>query len=279
MTAYGKAQFQGEVGDWSLEIYSVNRKGLDIQVHVDNSLLFLDPLIRKLLKETTERGTITIRVHIEMARLENMINDLKKLKVKWEMIAKCLELSDCEITLPFLLSCYIPQWNIQEAAVLSEFQIVWKQACEKWLNMKQIEANFLCSDIQHRLQSILEKLRQIQEISPVIKQQYRQKLESQLYQCPFEIDQNRLLQELIFLVEKSDFTEELTRLKAHIHQFYRYLESPETSIGRTLDFLCQEMNREAHTLTVKASHQQVSELSIWIKSEIEKIREQVQNIE
>src|SRR5690348_13710216 len=109
MTAYGRATLQTKRARWTLEISSVNRKGLDIHLHLPHSLLFLDPIIRKWVGQITERGNLTIRVACELKEVSNLIVQLKKEKARWQQVAEALNVSQNEITLPFLLTQITPQ--------------------------------------------------------------------------------------------------------------------------------------------------------------------------
>lgn len=279
MTAYGRSFYSSKLGYWTLEIHSVNRKGLDLQISLPSSLLFLDPFIRKSIAKECERGHIFVKVHFETADLEESISCLKELKQKWEAVATALQLKPDTIDLKFLLEQKSSQKNFDEETIRSDFFHVWQKASQQWLAMKSQEGSLLRDDIEKRLAHNLEKLSRIEHLQKMTYPDLRKKIERKIQELQMQVTEEKLIQEAINLAEKADCTEELIRLQSHFLQFKNYLSSTQTSVGRTLEFLCQEIHREMNTLMAKASDLQLIKDSLEIKSELEKIREQVQNLE
>ena len=157
-----------------------------------------------------------------------------------------------------------------------------KGAAEDLLTMKAAEGRQLQHDLQVRLAQIGLWAGEIEHLAPLVSEEYRKRLQQRMADLtgPLSIplEPQRILQEVALFAEKSDISEELTRLQSHCAQFARQLESEE-AVGRKLDFLLQEMNREANTIAAKANHMQIQHLAVEIKTELEKMREQVQNIE
>jgi uncharacterized protein (TIGR00255 family) len=282
MTAYGRAQQSSKLGRWTVDISSVNRKGLDLNIALPPALLFLDGDLRKWAGQAAERGQVSVRVSFESLQLEGegSIRLLKEQKQKWEKTAKVLGYPPASIDLEFLLRRLDPeQIPMDEKALKAELQKIWDAACKNWAAMKEQEGKALVQDIEKRMQHIEKELEKVQERQPALQAQYRKKLQARMKEIKLEIDEERLLKEAALMADKADVAEEVTRLHSHLEQMHAYLRSKEKSVGRTLDFLAQEMGREIGTLMAKAGDADISKIAIAIKSEVEKIREQVQNIE
>jgi len=280
MTAYGRAVLQTKQAHWTLEIASVNRKGLDIHLHLPHSLLFLDPVIRKWVSKMTERGNLTIRVSCEIKGVSSLIQQLKSEKKRWEEVAKSLKISPEQITLPFLMDQISPQEaELNPEIFEKEIGNVWNKASKAWLMMKEQEGRALTQDIFSRLKIIDQELKKIEKELPQLAKEHLVKLSKRMEELNFTIDIEQLKKEAALQADRDDVTEEMIRMKSHMQQMNQYLKSAEKSVGRTLDFLAQEMGREVGTLMAKAGSSTIAQRAVKIKSEIEKIREQVQNIE
>lgn len=253
MTAYGRAVVQTKKARWMLEIFSVNRKGLDIHLHLPHTISFMDPTLRKWIGQVAERGSVTVRVTCEAQEVAGLVQQLQSEKKRWEEVAFALKIPQDEITLSFLLS----QVKLQEVApAQQELAGAWKKASQAWSEMKKREGKVLAQDVESRLKTIRKEMKEIEKELPKVLTKYD----------PEEVD-------------RADVTEEIIRLESHIQQMQFYLKSKEKSVGRTLDFLAQEMGREIGTLMAKAGSSEIAQKAVRVKSEIEKIREQVQNIE
>jgi len=289
MTAYGRASRSTPQGQWVLEIHSVNRKMLDINTNIPKEFLSYDIEIRKWIAEQIQRGLITVRLtfHKEEAFVTPLVDQFKQFKHDWEKLAAELGYDPKQaVTLSFLSE----QWQLSEASPWMQkfpdlkelIHVLVEETLKELLSMKIKEGEILLQDIKERLHFIEQDLKKISGRSAQATEHYREKLKSRLQ----EISQNqtecdeRILREVAIFAEKIDITEELIRLDSHLSQFNIFLEAKEEkSIGRTLDFLTQEMNREVNTLASKSADSEISHLTVKIKSEIEKIREQIQNIE
>ena len=274
------------MAEQSLQLPSANRKGLDVAVYLPRELLRFDTEIRKWVSETISRGQLTIRIQ---SPLEGVFHSslilLKDLKMFWEKMAFQLGYPESAVTLGFLTEQMrsLPQ-NVpteDQEQIAASLKGAVDMALKELQRMKEKEGEALEKDIRMRLKIIeksLEKIALRAKDAPV---RSRQKLEEKVKELslPSAEVEMRLMQEVLFLVERSDITEELTRLHSHINQFINNLGSPEKSIGRTLDFLTQEMHREINTIAAKSSDLEISQEAIVVKSEIEKIREQIQKIE
>lgn len=291
MTAYGRASDTLSIGKMVVEIHSVNRKMLDVSVYLPKDLLRFDIDVRKWIASEVERGQISVRVSLhnqeDSAKLaQNQLLQLKSLQSGWNQVAEGLNFDPKQsIDLQFLIAQLQQTAYIESAEQEQEFKIILQRvvhaALDELMQMKRIEGQTLCSDIQKRLKFIEEQLIGIEKKKEDPYERYRQKILVRLQEIG-QIDpeiEERILRELIFLAERLDVTEELVRLRAHIAQFRQHIISTDKAIGRTLEFLTQEMLREINTLGSKSIDTDVSIFVVMIKSELEKIREQIQNLE
>ena len=163
-------------------------------------------------------------------------------------------------------------WPLVESAL--------KQALGEMIAMREREGKHLAKDLIKRLKTVREAVRKIRQIQPEVMKKYRQALHERVQRAGIELqlDDERLVKEVIFFAEKCDITEELTRLESHFAQCAHHLRRPEP-VGRTLEFVCQEIGRELNTVGAKANDSDISQWVVTCKSEMEKIREQIQNIE
>ncbi len=291
MTAYSRASTCCFLGSIVVEIHSVNRKGLDMTLHLPKDLLRFDIQIRKWLAGSIDRGQLTFRLNIQndgdqRTLLSSYLKPLQGLKAGWQKL--CSELGydpEKTIDLPFLFS----QLQMAPTCLMQEedesFQKLLQQITEKALQdldrMKIEEGRALSLDVQKRLGLIEEHLASIELKKGEVLGYHRNKLVDRLKEVgrAQEDIAERLVREVAFLTEKMDITEELVRLRAHVEQFFQHLASSKRAIGRTLDFLTQEMYREINTLGAKSADSGISMSVVQMKSELDKIREQVQNIE
>jgi uncharacterized protein (TIGR00255 family) len=289
MTAYSRASAPSSLGRLVMEIQSVNRKMLDLTLQLPRDFLRFDIEMRKHLSTFLERGQVTLRLNIETAEGEsgsvsNEVDALKGLKNRWEKICRELRYDSKVLDLPFLVSQMSSTSTIgpqQEDLLRETLKGLITQALQSLMQMKCTEGEALASDIKARLKTLEEKLLLIEKKKELPLLHYKKKLEERFKEIASlsqEVEE-RIARELVMLAEKMDVTEEIVRLRAHIQQFYHHLASKEKSIGRTLDFLAQEMHREINTLGAKSSDSEIASWMIGMKSELDKIREQVQNIE
>lgn len=278
MTAYGR----GHSGPYLIEMHSVNRKGLELNLYLPRELLCYDIDIRKLLKEHLKRGSVTVRITKEKGKAE--LSDLPSVEVMavlkdhYEKIAQKLQLDPQAISLPFL--CNQLQFaGIEDVAQIDK-QEVLKGATEavfQLIAMKELEGKVLLEDILGRstqLKSSIEDLAKYAKIAPEV---LREKLSERLKLL--QVDQESIRKEVVLFSEKCDITEELVRLRSHLGQLNQLLKSKEIAVGRALDFLLVEMGRELNTIAAKSFQIEITDQVPLMKAEVEKIREQVQNIE
>jgi len=289
MTAYGRAHAETDVGLFLIEIHSVNRKSLDINFNLPKELLMFDMPLRQRLGEEVRRGYVSVRITREDAKsvLPTMPNSeiLKELHSSWKKCASDLGYDPKEaIPFNFLLSyalTAIPSKNCFGEAFKKQLDKGFDKALDAFLEMKENEGSSLLEDIHPRLDSIEKNLEKVEKLVKHAPKRYHDKLAKRFEELKMshEHDEDRLTRELVIFAEKVDVTEEITRLRSHVKQFREILSSENRRVGKELDFLIQEMNREVNTIAAKSQELEITQIILSVKSEQEKIREQLQNIE
>jgi uncharacterized protein (TIGR00255 family) len=270
-----------------VEIQSINRKHFEAQVHLPKELSRFEIDVRKWVSESVFRGQISVRLQWTPSRemLEASLPDLAVLKGVQEgflHLAKGLGLESKQIDLPLILE-HAPEKErtglVQEEAV-EALQACVGKALEALSQMRAKEGKALVSDIQRRLEEIQKKSCQVEELSKLaperMREKWLEKMES-LFPKGADLDE-RIAREVALLAERIDITEELIRLKSHFAQFEECLKA-SGPVGKKMEFVVQEIGREINTLGAKSSEAKISYLVVEMKTELEKIREQVQNIE
>lgn len=284
MTGFGRGVIDASFGRVVVEIQSLNRKFFEANIYLPKELSRYENEIRKWVAEKISRGQLTVRVQWIPTR-EALLPDLetlKSVKNEWEKLAQQLGLDTKSIDLPFLLTTAS---NIQKNELLKEEDLPLLQKCveealQSLLRMKEEEGKALSKDINDRLKELQKLLASIEELAPDATEKMRLKLQEKM-KILFAEDQSlddRIMKEAAFFAEKVDISEEITRLKSHFAQFEKTL-SAKASIGRKMEFVIQEMSRETNTIGSKSADAKITNLVVEMKSEIEKIREQIQNIE
>jgi uncharacterized protein (TIGR00255 family) len=281
MTAYGRANLTTSSGDWIVEIHSVNRKALEVQISLPPNLLFLDLEIRKLIAPYIVRGQVTIRINLTNASTQSSLQPLLQLKKYWSDIAVGLGYDpNKEIGFNFLINQLGTQtFQVDEAMILGDLNQAIKAALKPFEKMKIAEGKALLKDLEARTEIIGRAVKEIEQLYPHLKSRFEDRLVEKLKTFQDQTPDDRLLREIALFAEKIDVTEEITRLYSHAEQFQEKLISDDLGMGRTLDFLTQEMGREINTLMAKSGGTEISKKALLIKAEIDKMREQVQNIE
>lgn len=288
MTGYGRGSIQENGRSFTVEIKSVNNRYLDVYIRLPRQISSLEDRIRKYVSARISRGKVDIYISqdkfseddIEINLDENVArayyNSLCTLKDKFQ-------LKD-DITLSMLVD--IPDvLKIEKKE--EDKEEIWNaiikavdESLNMFVDMRSSEGLKLSKDISERCDFIQEKVLEIENKCPVVVDEYREKIKQRVseYLKEIEIDESKLLNEVAFFSDKVNITEEIVRLKSHLVQMKKTL-TLEEPVGRKLDFLIQEMNRETNTIGSKSSDLFITNLVVDIKSELEKIREQVQNIE
>lgn len=289
MTGYGTGSVNLEEIQYNIEIRTVNHRFLDMRLHLPNSFNFMENDIKKALKLFFERGRIEVYINFTGSHLVS-----KTLTTDWTLLDQYIKQYqsvkkryDLSGTLSIDLLSAIPELFIVEEednlpadlapVILKSIKHVSKQV----LHMREQEGSHLAHDIKSRMNSVHNMLLLIKEQRPQVVKEYRERIRQRIIEYTgglTETDSQLFHQEIALLAEKGDISEELTRLDSHIAHFLETMELNET-IGRKLDFIIQEMHREINTVGSKSTEHQIGRLTVQIKSELEKIKEQIQNIE
>jgi uncharacterized protein (TIGR00255 family) len=291
MTAYGRASISNELGTFLVEIQSLNRRYLEVTVALPKLLSYLETEVRKKISTHIHRGIITVKIAAQFAGSPPVsvfpnISLAKQIQTAWEKIAQSLPLqSKDSFRLEMLLNepdILIYQENFTNENLYREivFQAIDK-ALDNAIHMKKTEGDYILADIASRLELIENWIQYIKDRSPESIDKYKKKLTEKIEEVLHGSIENeeRILREVCLYADKVDITEELIRFTSHCRQFVKHLKGSEEGVGKTLEFLLQEMQREANTINSKAAEIEISQRVVNIKGELEKIRELIQNVE
>lgn len=289
MTGFGMGEYKDDSYNISVECKAINHKYLDINPRLPRKISFLEDRLRVLVKEYLSRGRIDIFIKFETLKssgiklqyddeLASQYNDiLRRIKKDFDIEE---EISATDIArFPEIITSTEAEddeellWNILSDAT--------EKSLKKLIEMREIEGKKLEKDILERTELLEKYILEIEQYSDDVVNEYREKLNfriSEILEDPSVVDESRLAQEVAIYADKSNITEEIVRFKSHIIQLRNTVKRDDT-IGRKMDFLIQEMNRETNTIGSKSSNINITNLVIEVKSELEKIREQIQNIE
>lgn len=288
MTGFGRCEVLKDSRKFTVELKSVNHRYLDVNIRMPKKLNFFETSIRTLLKSYADRGKVDIFITYEdlsqsqVSVKYNAALAAEYLKYLNQMAEELSLDNDVRVS---TLSRYPEVFTMEECS--EDEDELWnglKEALEgafsQFVEMRTKEGERLKEDILLKLDLLSEQIRFIEERSPQIIAEYRTKLEEKMRELleDTQIDDNRIAAEVILFADKICTDEEVVRLKSHIQHMKETLEE-SNGIGRKLDFIAQEMNREANTILSKANDLDISNRAISLKTEIEKIREQIQNIE
>lgn len=283
MTAFASASAKYPWGTVTWELRSVNQRFLEPTFRLPETLRHLEINYREKLRQFVQRGKVDCSLRIDIAQgSATGIN----LDIARQYLAACQEVQQLIPDSPAPLS---PIDVLQVPGVMQENKVdtqtlqaatlgAYNEALQKLVAARSREGERLTTFIGERLEKISHELASVRTVLPQLMAQQQQKLRNKLEQFTDQLDEERLEQELVYLANKSDADEELDRLETHIEEFYRALDST-SPVGRRLDFLLQELNREANTLSSKSQAATTTHSAVELKVLIEQIREQVQNLE
>ncbi len=289
MTGYGRGESNDELRNFLIEIKSVNHRYNDIIIRMPKKLSSFEEKIRKFIKDSVKRGRIEVYITLDESKNEDIVikpnlnivqqyyNSLKEIKENFNLKD---EISISQLTrFPDIFR--IENREEEEDVIWQSLSLALRQALSSLIEMRKAEGLKLAEDIKSRSLKIYEIVKEIELWTPIIVKEYRAKLLErvrELTEDTIDIDEDRIALEVSIYADKSNITEEIVRLFSHLDQL-NTITSESGAVGRKLDFLIQEMNREINTIGSKSSDINISSMVIEIKSELEKIREQVQNIE
>ena len=287
MTGFGRSKLVKNYREYQVEIRTVNHKYSDIIIKMPRNLSYLEDCIRTIILNKIKRGKIDVfitfenyskdgkKIQINKEIAKNYIQTLKELAQE-EKIQSNIEVTDIA-KLPDVLTVKSIE---DEESIKAEVSIAVEEALEKLIAMRKAEGEKISKDLLKRMQSIDTKIKEISEFSTGLINQYVVKLEERVKELlkTEEIDKTRIAQEVVIYADKCSIEEEITRLNSHISQFTNLIKTEE-AIGKKMDFIIQEMNRETNTIGAKSNSLEITNRVIDIKTQLEDIREQIQNIE
>ena len=290
MTGFGRGSADGDGFAVGVEIKTVNNRYLDIHLRAPQELTSLEMEIRKRVSARLSRGRVDVNIsfdrtgsaatyEINQVVVAAYVDALREIQRQFNLTGE-IDVSAIA-RLPGALSSPRNELNDE---MTNGLNTAIDQALDSLEQMRGVEGNSLASEMRNRLQRIEQTIPKIETAASELVEAYRQRLEKRISELlsrsgqAGEIDPGRLAQEVAYLADRSDITEELARLKSHVDQFGEAIDSQE-EVGKRLDFLLQELNREANTVLSKSAEISIKEAALAIKAEVEKLREQVQNVE
>jgi len=289
MTGYGRGELDNAVGRFIVEVRSVNSRSCNVTVKLPDNLFSLENRIYNYIRSRISRGQINVSVSLNSATSgKKVILDRELAKEYFKQLTDIKEyLSIPEpiglstiAALPGIVNVEEPFEDIDE--IWSAAHSALAIAVDQLVEVRTAEGTAILEDLYPRLEIMSQLSDQITSRSPEVVEEYRQRLRqrvSKLLRDEVTIDESRIAMEVAIMAERCDITEEVVRLRSHISQIKDVLKDSEGPVGRHLDFILQEINREVNTIASKASDSQISTDCIRFKDETEKAREQVQNLE
>src|SRR5829696_4442487 len=289
MTGFGRGAVSEQTFNISIELKTVNNRFLDVSLRLSSELQALENTIKRLIGNRLSRGRVDVNLQYERTdeinyelnrpMITGYVAAMKKMQEEFELTGE----PDINV-IARLPNVLVPKKDDLSEAFAAGVETAITDALDDLAKMRESEGEMLKAELEMRLADIEQHLDPIISESANIAEEYRQRLTKRIgdmlskTDSQIEVDQGRLAQEVTYLADRSDISEEIARLTTHIEHF-RGIMNEEKEVGKRLDFLTQELNREANTITSKTNNMIVKENALAIKSDIEKIREQVQNVE
>jgi len=288
MTGYGRGEADHDGTKICVELNSVNRKQSDIVINLPRDLAMLEPRIRQAINEKISRGRMNVMIGLQESAngAGALALDTALARSYHEaMLTLQRELSaPGEITIGTILQApgvmRSPEHTVNADDAWPVVERALNTALGDLIKMREREGKHLAKDLIHRLKTLRAEIKEIRKLYPDVVKKYRAVLRERLEKAGLDLplDDERLLKEVTIFADRSDISEELTRLESHLAQFAHHLRKNEP-VGRTLEFITQEIFRELNTLGAKSNDAGISQHVVACKSELEKIREQIQNLE
>ncbi|HXM74524.1 MAG TPA: YicC/YloC family endoribonuclease [Chthoniobacterales bacterium] len=288
MTGYGRGEIDHNGTKFSVELNSVNRKQSDIVLNLPRDLAELEPRIRQTINENISRGrtNVIVTLHEGSNGARKLALDTELARSYHEAMRALQEELDApgEITIGTILQApgvmRMPEQSINAEEAWPAIDRALRAALGDLIKMREREGKHLAKDLIRRLKAMRKQMKEIRALHPDVVKKYRAALLDRMEKArlPIATDDERLVKEISFFADRADVSEELTRLESHLAQFAHHLRKNEP-VGRTLEFITQEIFRELNTLGAKANDAAISQRVVACKAELEKIREQIQNLE
>lgn len=291
MTAFGRATVIASFGRLVAEVQSVNRRFLEMTVQLPKELAHFEMDVRRWISESVGRGQVTIRVEasfeaVAPIRAVPNLPLARQLKQVWQELGTAISLEVDSQSLVTLLSqeddlIHYETDLTDEAIYRDALHQVVQEALKHFSQMRKQEGQALASDILMRVEIIQKGLERIEQRAGQATEKYRQRLMAKIQEFVPELVDNeeRVMREVCIFADRCDYTEELIRFKSHLQQLTSTVDSDKPCMGKTLDFLLQELNRECNTIGSKAMDSEIAQDVVALKAELERIREQLQNVE
>lgn len=283
MTAFARQDIKGGWGNAAWELRSVNQRYLETYIRLPEQFRSLEPVIRERIRSRLTRGKVECNLRFELNSLApNSLILNEKLAKQLVEAASWVKQQSSEgeinpvdiLRWPGVMSAEEQDLDVINAQLLAELDL----ALDSFIQSRETEGQALKTLIEQRLDAVTVEVAKVREQMPAILQWQRERLQTKLEEAQIQLDNNRLEQELILLAQRIDVAEELDRLDAHVKETRNILTKKE-AVGRRLDFMMQEFNRESNTLASKSINADVTNSAIELKVLIEQMREQIQNIE
>lgn len=288
MTGFGRGKYESDSREYIVDIKSVNNRYNDVSIKMPRSIIFLEEKVKQKIINAISRGKVevfitfnnysekgkNIKINSELAK--RYIEEIQKLAEDTN-INQAINIQEV-LKLPDILNIQIE--DDAEELIWNELEIALTKALDNFISMREKEGKKIQEDLEKRISLIETNAQSVEKISKNIVPEYIAKLEKRINEILKSnvVDESRLAQEVVIFSDKCSIEEELTRLKSHIIQF-RDLLNKDSANGKKIDFLIQEMNRETNTIGSKANNLEITNYVIEIKTELENIREQIQNVE
>ncbi len=290
MTAYGRGECRHNETLYIVEIRTVNHRYLDIVLRMPKTILALEKDLKSQISSKAKRGRIEVFIELKyeggtrpyelelnMPLANSYVDIFKNMSKHFDldqdiMLNSLLTMKDVVISKPAEIDLEATKHGIQEAMAL---------ALDPLDMMRRKEGAAIEADFLTRIDLLEKYLGEVEKRAPELVEEYSKRLKEKIDRMLKDVaaDENRLAQEVAFFADKSDITEEIVRIRSHLNQFREYLSEGDDAIGRRLDFLIQELNREVNTVGSKTSDSLADNVVIEMKAELEKLREQAQNVE
>ncbi|MBM7560530.1 YicC/YloC family endoribonuclease [Fusibacter tunisiensis] len=290
MTGFGRGEFSSGVFDVTVEMRAVNNRYCDIVVKMPKKLTVFEERIKSKVKSELSRGRVDVYINLEETSHDNYAvkanyEILDRFVEVYRSISERYDLKD-DVSLALLSRVQdgieVSYEDRDEAEFWNAIEPALTDALKHLMEMRSIEGQQLKIDVLQKIANIKENLEKLSEYAPLIVSTYRKKItdriEELLSDMNAEIDASRIANEIAIFSDKTNINEEIVRIHSHLEQIERILET-DVPVGRKLDFLIQELNREVNTIGSKSPDSEISTLVIELKSDLEQIREQIQNIE
>lgn len=288
MTGYGRASLEKENRNYQIEMKSVNHKYSDITIKLPKTLTYLEDKMKKQIGASISRGKVDVFV-----TFENNSGEGKDIIVNHEMVKKYMdafytlaEENQLALSIPVTEVIKLPEVlsvqtkETKEDVIEQEVMACLQEAIQHFIEMREVEGNKIKEDLLGRVEQVEKEILKFSEYSAGLVEEYvvklRQRVKDMLQSD--EIEESRIAQEAVIFADRTSIEEEVTRLKSHVMQMKNLLEEKKP-VGKKMDFLIQEMNREVNTIGSKSANLEITNLVIDLKTMLEDIREQIQNIE